>query len=362
MRSFLAFAAAALLAATSVSAGDVTNLTPENFDSLVGGDAPALVKFFAPWCGHCKSMAADYETVASLYKSDPVVVGEVNADDHKDLASRFGVRGYPTLKYFPAGSLEPEDYNGGRTADDFVSFINGKAGLKKGIKKAPEAVQALTPETFDAVVSDPTKHKLVEFYAPWCGHCKTLAPIYDNVAKAFAGEKNVVVAKVDADKWRGLGERFGVQGFPTLKYFPAGASGKLEDVVEDYEGGRDGPALLSFLNEKAGTHRNLDGSLAPSAGRLPDFDELAKEYVNGDAGKRATALGEAKELMAQLSGSERESADVYVKAMEKIEGKGAGYVATETARLDKLIANDATEAGKRTTFQIKRNVLQAFKA
>lgn len=64
---------------------------------------------------------------------------------------------------------------------------------------------------------------------------KTLAPIYEELATAFSGSKSkVVIAKVDADREKTLGKRFGVQGFPTLKWF----DGK-SDKPEDYNGGRD---------------------------------------------------------------------------------------------------------------------------
>ena len=55
----------------------------------------------------------------------------------------------------------------------------------------------------------------VSFYRS--GHCKSMAPTYDQVAKVFAGEESVVVAKVDASEHRSLGEKYDVSGFPTLK-------------------------------------------------------------------------------------------------------------------------------------------------
>ena len=55
---------------------------------------------------------------------------------------------------------------------------------------------------------DATKHVLVEFYAPWCGHCKQLAPKYNDLAKIFSGEKDVIVAKIDAAEEEDIARRY----------------------------------------------------------------------------------------------------------------------------------------------------------
>lgn len=72
-----------------------------------------------------------------------MLVAKVDADAEKALGSRFGVSGFPTLKWFPKGSLTPEDYNGGRTAADIVSFINSKAGTNKKVRAATCVRQSL---------------------------------------------------------------------------------------------------------------------------------------------------------------------------------------------------------------------------
>lgn len=58
-----------------------------------------------------------------------VIVAEVNADEDHELSERFSIEGYPTLKFFPAGSTDPVDYNGGREAKDLVDFLNEKLGI-----------------------------------------------------------------------------------------------------------------------------------------------------------------------------------------------------------------------------------------
>lgn len=81
---------------------------------------------------------------------------------------------------------------------------------------AASSVLDLTPANFDDVVLKSGKPALVEFFAPWCGHCKKLAPVWEELAVSldFAKDK-VSIARVDADAEKDLGKRFGVQGFPT---------------------------------------------------------------------------------------------------------------------------------------------------
>lgn len=87
----------------------------------------------------------------------------------------------------------------------------------------------------------------VEFYAPWCGHCKNLAPEWERLAKELKGE--VKVAKVDATVEKQLASEYGVQGFPTLIWFPAGKKGNNH---ETYQGARDATAMKDFAIQQVG--------------------------------------------------------------------------------------------------------------
>lgn len=101
-----------------------------------------------------------------------------------------------------------------------------------------EGVVNLNPDNF---ANEVLKHKgpvLVEFYAPWCGHCKRLTPEYIKAAKALDGVTKF--AAVDADKYGPIGSKYGVQGFPTLKWF-----GANKKAPTDYEGGRTAPDLVA---------------------------------------------------------------------------------------------------------------------
>lgn len=154
------------------TAAAVADLTPKNFDSIVlKSGKPALVEFFAPWCGHCKTLAPVYEELGQAFAAagDKVSVGKVDADEHRELGKRFGIQGFPTLKWFDGKSDKPEDYKGGRDFDSLAGFITEKTGVKPRVpKKEPSKVEILNDQSFKEVVGS-DKHVLVAFTAPWCG-------------------------------------------------------------------------------------------------------------------------------------------------------------------------------------------------
>jgi protein disulfide-isomerase A6 len=229
-----------------------------------------------------------------------------------------------------------------------------RAGTARRLKSAPSAVTVLTSSNFDTVAMDPTKDVLVEFYAPWCGHCKHLAPVYETVGATFEAEAGVVVAKVDADKHKDLAGRFGVKGFPTLKFFPRGE----DKEAKDYDGGREGADFVSFLNGAAGTHRVLGGALDASAGTVDVMSEHAAKFLG--AADKAAALAAAEADAAALSTEHAANAKHYVKAMQKVVEKGAGYVEAELARIAKMIEDGGVAAAKKTLFYVRRNILSTF--
>jgi len=146
-------------------------------------------------------------------------------------------------------------------------FVDGKLSATVKTQEPPAdnsgPVKVVVGKTFDSIVLDDSKDVLVEFYAPWCGHCKSLAPKYEELGKMFLSEPSIVIAKVDSTE---NDTPAAIKGFPTLIFYPAG--NKAKPIT--YSGERNEDAMAKFIRENAST---LKGGAASTKGH-EDHDEL----------------------------------------------------------------------------------------
>ncbi|GJT67788.1 disulfide-isomerase-like protein [Tanacetum coccineum] len=128
----------------------VLTLDHTNFTETVSKHEFIVVEFYAPWCGHCKSLAPEYEKAASVLASHdpPVALAKVdaNAEENKELAQQFEIKSYPTLKIFKNGGEVVKDYNGPREADGIVEFLKKQLG--------PASFEIKTPEDAGTLIDD----------------------------------------------------------------------------------------------------------------------------------------------------------------------------------------------------------------
>ncbi|XP_072268072.1 protein disulfide-isomerase A4 [Pyxicephalus adspersus] len=228
---------------SEVEENGVIVLTDENFDHFVADKDTVLLEFYAPWCGHCKQFAPEYEKIAKTLKDNdpPIPVVKIDATEASQLAEKYEISGYPTIKILKKG--QSIDYDGPRTEKAIVERV--KEISHPDWKKPPEATVVLTKDNFDEVVNN-AEIMLVEFYAPWCGHCKKLAPEYEKAAQELSKHTPAIpLAKVDATAETELARRYEVTGYPTLKIFRKGKA-------FDYNGPREKYGIIDYITEQAG--------------------------------------------------------------------------------------------------------------
>ena len=181
--------------------------------------------------------------------------------------------------------------------------------------------------------------------------CKTLAPVWEEVAKDFVSEPGVLIAKVDAEapNAKRTAEDQGVKSYPTIKYFPRGST---EPVP--YTGGRSEADIVSFMNEKAGTHRVAGGGLDATAGTIAALDSIVSKFTGGETIASASA-----EIAKAAVGLKDKYAEYYIKVFEKI-SKNEGYVEKESNRIKGLLKKGGLSPEKMDDLISRSNILSRF--
>merc|ERR1719193_1969084 len=179
----------------------------------------------------------------------------INTDeeDHKRILEFFGITEseLPTYRAIKLGEdmakFKPED-DKFENAEQFVAdFMDGKLKQHLMSQEIPEdwdkeGVKVLVGKNFQEVAMNVEKDVLVEFYAPWCGHCKQLVPIWDELGEKYKDHESIVIAKMDSTA--NELEEVKVQGFPTIKLFKKGTN-----EIVDYNGDRTVEGFSKFLEE-----------------------------------------------------------------------------------------------------------------
>ena len=353
-----------------------------------------------------------YEAVASTFRptpstppndaaATPILIARIDVDKHRHFAKRFNLFSFPTVKYFPStpqhaslpATAQGTAYLGGVDAASMVQFVNERAGTDYALQQRSTWVRSLVPKVFEAVALDPTRHVLVQFHAPWCTECGSFSNIWETVGKTFRSDgQHVVLASVNAEKYRELGQQQDVTSYPTVKYYPGyeavevtpeGSSGGLPGDVSGafartYNGGMTSQDLVDFINDVAGLDRVVGGDIHREAGRSKELNAAAGVFVGA---LRSGRVQDAERVVSGLlrveidkvcgsegggsggsGGLQCKGARLFESVMGKMLGHvdGVGWGVKERRRLEALVRDEDVNHVQRTAMMLKRNVLEAF--
>ncbi|EAU82485.2 thioredoxin domain containing 5 [Coprinopsis cinerea okayama7 len=255
-----------------VDAKELLQLTPDTFDSEVS-KGYWFIEHYSPYCGHCTAFEPTWRKLVDEAEEEipAVKLAQVNCAVHGDLCNKNKITGYPTLLLFEDGKII-EKFKGGRKLDALKGFLKEHVKVGDDVddddsddddsdsddddddddddKHKPHRahtagtlnpsgqIEELTSKTFQTALNrGPT---FVKFYAPWCGHCKKLAPIWMQLASSQKGRTQI--AEVNCDNEGALCKSQDIKGYPTLVYFQNGAR-------SEYVGGRKLDQLQAFADK-----------------------------------------------------------------------------------------------------------------
>jgi len=201
---------------------DVLVVTTDNWDEAVTNDANVLVEFYAPWCGHCQSLAPEYAKAAKKLKEmkSDIKLAKVDATIESKLAEKYEVQGFPTLKFFKKGNMM--EYGGGRTEAEIISWLNKKTGPPAKILETVEDVKAFV-ESRDVAVLGFFADKESELAKAFVAAADSTDDVeFGMAAPAASGEYDVKEDKIIVVK-------------------------KFDDLRADYSGAADAAEIKTFV-------------------------------------------------------------------------------------------------------------------
>ncbi|ORX89752.1 thioredoxin-domain-containing protein [Basidiobolus meristosporus CBS 931.73] len=221
------------------------NLTPDTYEENVSSGI-WFVQFYSPYCRYCRELAPLWNELD--LKLAPKVEGKdfhlarVDCIEFKEFCEQRGVTEYPTLHLFKQGE-KVDQFTGVRSYDNFEQFLLPRIGNAQLVRSedAPESVPAeqvvinapteqgppINPDGEVVILDSDSFDKLtgpwfIKFFAPWCGHCKKLAPTWEELGSKLKNTINV--GSVDCTDHEGICKRNEIRGYPTLKFLQDGNS------------------------------------------------------------------------------------------------------------------------------------------
>jgi thioredoxin 1 len=238
----------------------------QSLDRVLGAGVPVLLVFGQRSCAPCDQLSPTLEALAGAY-AGRALIARIDAPANPDLVQRFAITHLPGLVFVRDGQVVAQSSGAAPEAAlrAWMAHLTD-GGPRPSLPEGPRIALAgaapiapppsaqrptaasnatsnapiiLSDATFDQVIRGSAQPVLVDFWAPWCGPCRTVAPTVERLAQAFAGR--AVIAKLNVDEQPRTAQRFGIRSIPALYVFKGG------QVVERLVGAQPESALRQAL-------------------------------------------------------------------------------------------------------------------
>jgi len=314
----------------------VAVLNKDNFEDFVKEHKFVFVKFYAPWCGHCKTMAPGYSKLAKrmMEDSDGIAIAQVDASVDSDLGTKYGVKGFPTLKFFINGV--PADYNGGREENEMFNWLKKKTGPTSTEITDLKALEEHASKQLSVLFLHPEEdvEGLKNFFA--------LAAGYDDIPFAHSSNQDFF-HKYDVDQKYTLvvfrtfddGKKFLVsEEIPEIDNLKNFLEAVRFPLVMDFDQkaaerifGNQAPAIIFFSDDESNIHLN-------------DFKEIAKQRGSDILFTKSTISDALGARLSEFIGIDK-SKDPAVRIIKFVGGAITKYVIEDISKtgIDQAIDN-----------------------
>ncbi|KAL7718670.1 protein disulfide-isomerase [Entamoeba marina] len=208
-----------LLLVTLSYAGEIYRITPKTFDKVVN-QTNILIRFCPPYLTECRQTQSPYEGLVDSFEEyeDDVVFGEFDCgkysdwcDEHK-FSSHYPIYAAYTQNNKMNTQIYPLDHN----TEELRKFITQVFALTT---KPLIYTTILSDKNFNEIVKNPRKNVVVLFYKYWCAYSRLYIPIYEQLAKNYANENDLVIARIDCTTYQDICDQNKIDVVPLLKRY-----------------------------------------------------------------------------------------------------------------------------------------------
>ncbi|XP_046863110.1 thioredoxin domain-containing protein 5-like isoform X2 [Xenia sp. Carnegie-2017] len=205
---------------------------------------PQFVLFYAAWCKPCKQLLQTWNQLADKYHQEyswkKVQIQKVNCLEDTEFCSSENIVAYPTMKLYHNGDMTR--FDGRRNLHEFELFIDQTLNYNINIHEE-NGLLTLTRENFDAHIKQGNGLHFIDFYAPWCIHCRRFEPTWKVIAEYYKDNEAITIGKIDCTKETDICKKW---------------------ELDTYDNSRDIESLKSYIHQMLQQQDLMNDSPTPS--------------------------------------------------------------------------------------------------